>query len=112
MIGQTVGGYVILDRIGAGGMGEVYLGEHRRLERRAAIKFLLPGLSKDAALVSRFFNEARALSRIKHPGIVEVFDCDVLEDRAYIVMEYLEGESMAAVLARVGGVGGGEARTV
>jgi serine/threonine-protein kinase len=105
MIGQTVGGYVILDRIGAGGMGEVYLGEHRRLERRAAIKFLLPGLSKDAGLVARFFNEARALSRIQHPGIVDVFDCDVFEDRAFIVMEYLQGESLAAVVDRVGGIG-------
>jgi serine/threonine-protein kinase len=104
MIGRTVGGYVILERIGAGGMGEVYLGEHRRLERQAAIKFLLPGLSRDADLVTRFFNEARALSMIKHPGIVEVLDCDVLDDRAYIVMEYLVGESMGDVLARVGGL--------
>jgi serine/threonine protein kinase len=100
MIGQSVGGYTIVERIGAGGMGEVYVAEHRRLDRRAAIKFLLPGLSRDADLVSRFFNEARALSRIDHPGIVQVLDCDVLADRAYIVMELLEGESMAAVLAR------------
>lgn len=100
MIGQSVGGYVIVDRIGSGGMGEVYVAEHRHLERRAAIKFLLPGLSRDGELVSRFFNEARALSRVDHPGIVQVLDCDVLGDRAYIVMELLEGESLAAVLTR------------
>ena len=104
MIGNNVGGYVILSRIGAGAMGEVYLAQHRRLDRRAAIKILLPGLSKDPDLVARFFNEARALSRIQHPGIVEVYDCDVLEDRAYIIMEYLEGESMATVLERTGSV--------
>jgi serine/threonine-protein kinase len=103
MLGRTIGSYTILDRIGAGGMGEVYLAQHRRIDRRVAIKFLLPGLSKDAELVNRFFNEARATSVIKHPGIVEVFDCDVLDDRAYIVMEYLEGENLALVIERTGG---------
>jgi serine/threonine-protein kinase len=106
MIGRSIGSYTIVDKLGSGGMGEVYLAEHRRIARRAAIKFLLPSLSRDSDVVSRFFNEARATSLIKHPGIVEIFDCDVIEDRAYIVMEYLEGESLGAALDRVGSFAG------
>src|SRR3954447_18603179 len=106
MIGRIIGSYSIVDKLGSGGMGEVYLAEHRRIARRAAIKFLLPSLSRDSDVVARFFNEARATSVIRHPGIVEIFDCDVVEDRAYIVMEYLEGESLAGALNRVGSFAG------
>ncbi len=102
MIGRTLGSYTIVERIGAGGMGEVYLAKHRRIERKAAIKLLLPALSRDADIVSRFFNEARATSLITHPGIVQIFDCDVFEDRAYIVMEHLEGANVNVALARNG----------
>ncbi len=84
-------------------MGVVYLGEHRRIARRAAIKVLRPDLSDNAEIVTRFFTEARATSMIRHPGIVEVLDCDLLPDgNAYIVMEYLEGETLAAAIAREG----------
>ena len=70
-------------------MGEVYLAEHKYIARKAAIKFLLRDLSNSSELVGRFFAEARAASVIKHPGIVEVLDCDVHDGRAYIVMELL-----------------------
>jgi serine/threonine protein kinase len=106
MIGRTVGNYTIVDKLGSGGMGEVYLAEHRRIARRAAIKFLLPSLSRDGDVVARFFNEARATSLIRHPGIVEIYDCDVVDERAYIVMEYLDGESLGAAIARTGGFPG------
>jgi serine/threonine-protein kinase len=106
MIRRTVGSYTIVEKIGSGGMGEVYFAEHKRIARRAAIKFLLPSLSRDSDVVARFFNEARATSLIKHPGIVEIYDCDVVEDRAYIVMEYLDGESLASAIARTGGFAG------
>jgi serine/threonine protein kinase len=102
MIGRTIGTYTLVEKLGQGGMGEVYLAEHRRIGRRAAIKFLLPAFSKDADVVTRFFNEARAASVIKHPGIVEIYDCDVVDEEAYIVMEYLEGESLATTLRRTG----------
>jgi eukaryotic-like serine/threonine-protein kinase len=102
MIGRTIGSYTLVEKLGQGGMGEVYLAEHRRIGRRAAIKFLLPALSQDADVVTRFFNEARAASVIKHPGIVEIYDCEVVDEQAYIVMEYLEGESLAATLRRTG----------
>jgi serine/threonine protein kinase len=106
MIGRTIGSYTLVEKLGQGGMGEVYLAEHRRIGRRAAIKFLLPALSQDADVVNRFFNEARAASLIKHPGIVEIYDCDVIDEKAYIVMEYLEGESLAVALRRAGPLAG------
>jgi eukaryotic-like serine/threonine-protein kinase len=100
--GSHIGPYTIRRRLGAGGMGEVYLGEHRYLERRAAIKVLLPELSMNAEVVSRFFTEARAASRIEHPGIVQIVDCDRHQGgEAYIVMELLEGESLGDHLARL-----------
>ena len=106
--GSQVGAYTILRQIGAGGMGEVYEARHRHLDRRAAIKFLLPGYSSSEAVINRFFNEAKAASVIHHPGIVEILDCDVHQPtgRAYIVMELLAGEDLGTCLRRVGGFGG------
>jgi serine/threonine protein kinase len=101
--GDKIGTYTILRRLGSGGMGEVYLAEHVHIRRKAAIKVLLPELSSNAEVVSRFFNEARATGLLKHPSIVEVLDCDILPGgRAYIVMEYLAGESLGDYLGRVG----------
>ena len=102
-VGESIGPYNIVRRLGAGGMGEVYLARHRVLAREAAIKVLLPEISMDEAVVMRFFNEARATAQLRHPNIVEVFDCDTLPSgRAYIVMEFLAGESLRACLDRVG----------
>ena len=100
--GEQIGGYTVLHLLGKGGMGEVYLGQHRRVSRRAAIKVLVPELSQNQGVVERFFNEARAASLIRHPGIVEILDCDLYLDQAYIVMEYLDGESFGGYLYRTG----------
>ncbi len=82
-------------------MGVVYLARHRHIGRDAAIKVLLPELTKNDDIVSRFLTEARATAAIRHPGIVEILDCDIdPTGRAYIVMEYLRGESLANCLAR------------
>ena len=105
-VGQQIGGYTVVQRLGQGGMGEVYLAQHRRVARRAAIKVLIPELSKNASIMERFFTEARATSLIRHPGIVEVIDCDVQDGQAYIVMELLEGESLNDYVRRVGGLMG------
>jgi hypothetical protein len=103
MVGESVGAYKIVAKLGEGGMGAVYLGEHQRIARKAAIKVLLPEFSANPQIVARFFNEARATSLIRHPGIVEVTDCDVLPSgNAYIVMEALEGESLGSYLRRGG----------
>src|SRR5262249_50694860 len=102
MIGQIVGNYRVLAKLGQGGMGEVYMAEHRRIPRRVAIKLLLPELSANQSVVERFFAEARATAMINHPNIVEVIDCDLHQDRAFIVMTLLEGESLGARLRAQG----------
>jgi serine/threonine-protein kinase len=84
-------------------MGVVYLGQHTLLGRRAAIKVLLPMHSARPDIVNRFFNEARAVTTISDPGIVQVFDFGYHTDgSAYIVMEFLEGETLDRRLARLG----------
>jgi len=103
MLGERFGSFRALARLGQGSMGEVYLGEHQRIARRAAIKVLMAERTRDADTVRRLFIEARATSMIRHPGIVEIYDCDVHRNgRAYIIMEYLEGETLAKRLERVG----------
>ena len=103
-VGQLIGNYKVVRRIGAGGMGEVYEAVHQQIGTRAAIKVLLPTHSQDAEMLNRFFNEARAVNIVGHPGLVRIFECGRLPDgAAYIVMEYLEGESLRARLRRVGG---------
>jgi len=94
LIGQVVGNYRIISELGKGGMGIVYRAEHVQLGRLVAIKMLLPQLSNDAAIVQRFFNEARAASAIDHPGIVEIFDFGYTDGRAFLVMALLKGESL------------------
>ena len=106
-IGETIGSYTVLKQLGTGAMGEVYLAEHRHLKRKAAVKLLAPELVGRPDLLERFFLEARATSAIAHPGIVQVFDCEVdATGRPYIVMEFLDGETLAAVLARRGALPG------
>src|SRR5215468_7526901 len=101
-----VGTYRVVNKLGEGGMGTVYLGEHTLLGRPAAIKVLQPALSTNDEVVTRFFNEARAVTRIADPGIVQVFDFGLQpEVGAFIVMELLEGESMDGRLRRTGAVG-------
>jgi serine/threonine protein kinase len=103
VIGETVGSYKIVLKLGEGGMGEVYLAEHRYIARRAAIKFLLKELTSSEEVFNRFFTEARAASLIQHPGIIEVQDCGVHTDgRAYMIMEFLNGESVRGYLDRTG----------
>jgi eukaryotic-like serine/threonine-protein kinase len=103
MLGERFGSYKAVVKLGAGTMGEVYLGEHQRINRRAAIKVLMPALTQDPEAVRGFFTEASATSLIQHPGIVEIFDCDVhRRGWAYIVMEYLAGETLRARLERGG----------
>src|ERR1043165_324278 len=95
VVGVVIGNYQLVRKLGEGGMGAVYLGQHQLLGRRAAIKVLLPELSARPDIVSRFFNEARAVTSISDPGIVQVFDFGYHTDgSAFIVMEYLEGEPL------------------
>src|SRR5258707_6819952 len=91
-------------------MGMVFLAEHVLLERRAAIKTLLPTLSVHPEIVERFFNEARATSAIADPGVVQIFDFGYhVDGTAFIVMELLEGEALADRIERLGTLPVGDA---
>ncbi len=101
MLGTLVGQYRITGAIGKGGMGAVYAAEHTLIGRVAAVKVLLPEFSQNQEIVTRFFNEARAATAIRHPGIVEIYDFGYHADgSAYIVMELLQGEPLATRMAR------------
>src|SRR5688572_29330763 len=103
MLGQTIGNYRVVEKLSEGGMGAVYRVEHALIGKPAAIKVLLPELSQRHDIVDRFFNEAKATSAIRHPGIVEIFDFGYdAAGHAYIVMELLAGESLAARLRAQG----------
>jgi serine/threonine-protein kinase len=113
LIGQTFGNYRVTELIGEGGMGMVYLAEHPTIGRRAAVKILRSALTENPEITKRFFNEARAANAIRHPGIVEVFDCGTLPSGvSYIVMELLEGENLATRLRRLGRLSLVDARRV
>ncbi|HTR50430.1 MAG TPA: serine/threonine-protein kinase [Kofleriaceae bacterium] len=99
--GTDVGGYAIDGVLGRGGMGIVYSATHPLIGKRAAIKVLLPLLSKDQRAVERFVLEARAVNQIGHPNIVDIFAFGVLPDgRSYYVMDLLVGEPLRARLQR------------
>jgi serine/threonine-protein kinase len=101
VIGKTVGSYKITKELGEGGMGAVYLAEHTLMGKQAAVKVLLPQYCAVLEVVERFFNEAKAASMIKHPGIVDIYDFGKQEDgSAFIVMELLEGEALSDLLER------------
>jgi len=96
-LGKQVGAYRLVRRLGVGGMASVYLGEHTGIGDPVAIKILHRRHVTDAKMVRRFFDEARAVNRIEHPGIVRVFYCDRSDEvGVYLVMELLEGKTLLA----------------
>lgn len=103
--GFRIGGYVIKDMLGRGGMGAVYLAEHLELHRKVAIKVLVPGRDEDQVLaLERFIREARSAAALDHPNIVRIFDVARHNDVPYLVMEYVDGETLQQVLDRDGAV--------
>ena len=98
-IPEKIGPYRILRKLGEGGMGAVYEGLHELIERKVAIKILRPEYAAKPEFTARFFNEARAVNRVDHPGLVQISDYGQLPDTTtYIVMEFLNGESLATRL--------------
>ncbi len=100
LIGTTIGPYEILEKIGQGGMAEVYKGRHCELQRLVAIKFLGVHLKDDEQLTQRFKREARAIAALRHPNIVMVHDFGVSDHGHYMVMEYIEGADLRREMIR------------
>jgi eukaryotic-like serine/threonine-protein kinase len=99
MVGQTLSHYRILEQIGAGGMGVVYLAHDERLERDVALKVLPAGTLADETARKRFRREALTLSKLNHPNIATVFDFDADDDTDFLVTEYITGVTLDAKLA-------------
>ncbi|GAA3227068.1 serine/threonine-protein kinase [Nonomuraea helvata] len=96
--------YVLAGRLGGGGMGEVWRADDTVLGRAVAVKVLMPALSESPTFTQRFQNEARAMATLRHPGVVDVYDYGVCEvdgrQVSFLVMEYIQGESLDRVLRR------------
>ena len=110
-IGDELDGrYRILDHLGSGGMGEVFLAQHIALHRTEALKILKSSLASTQESVTRFRREARATNRLQHPNIVRVYDFGQLPDgRFYLSTEYVDGENLASLLANNGPMPAGRA---
>ena len=100
MIGTEIGNYRILDKIGAGGMGVVYKAIDTHLDRVVAVKALNPEFSGNPTLLERFRGEARAQAQLNHPNLATLYAFLVQDDVAYMVMEFVDGETFHAMLTR------------
>jgi len=98
----TLGNYVLMEKIGAGGMGQVFKAEHRRMHRTVAIKVLPPNMMKDAAAIARFEREVTAAAKLRHPNIVAADDADCANGVHFLVMELVEGDDLSALVKKNG----------
>jgi serine/threonine-protein kinase len=100
LIGRVIADrYLVLARLGEGGMGRVYLAEHVKMTRQCAIKVMNPSLMHDAESLARFAREASSAARILHPNVAAVFDYGEADKIVYLVMEYVDGDSLSTILA-------------
>lgn len=102
--GLMLGEYLIVDRLGAGGMGQVFVAEHRRMGRRVALKTLPTSLARDEETIQRFQREVRAAAQLSHPHIVTAYDAGETHGIHYFVMELVEGIDLARFIRKKGPV--------
>ena len=100
LAGQSIGHYKILQLLGSGGMGEVYLAEDRTLERNVALKFLARVFVDDPWARQRLMSEARAIAKLENPNICQVYGIEEISEHRFMVMQYIEGETLHALLRR------------
>ena len=98
----TIGKYKVLERLGSGGMGAVYLCEHKLMRRRVAVKVLPTAKAADPSALERFYREARAVAALDHPNIVHAYDIDQDESLHFLVMEYVDGSSLQDIVKKAG----------
>ena len=100
MIGKEISHYKIIEKIGQGGMGEVFLAHDTSLDRKVAVKFLPEYLKQDETARKRFVREARSAAALDHPFICAIHEVGEAEGKSFIVMEYLEGQTLRDRLAQ------------
>jgi serine/threonine protein kinase len=98
----SIGKYKVLERLGAGGMGSVYLCEHKLMRRRVALKVLPTAKAEDPSSLERFYREARAVAALDHPNIVRAYDIDQEDKLHFLVMEHVDGSSLQEIVKRAG----------
>jgi serine/threonine protein kinase len=98
----TIGKYKVLERLGSGGMGSVYLCEHKLMRRRVAVKVLPTAKAAEPSSLERFYREARAVASLDHPNIVHAYDIDQDETLHFLVMEYVDGSSLQDIIKKSG----------
>src|ERR1051325_9538181 len=106
LIGQTIGNYLVTQKLGEGGMGSVYLAEHPSIGKKVALKVLHSEFSSNQEVAARFFNEAKAVNDIGHPNIVDIVDFGIIpagpgglnEQLLHFIMEYLSGQTLSGLI--------------
>ncbi len=98
----TLGNYILMEKIGAGGMGQVFKAEHRRMHRMVAIKLLPAAMTKDKAAIARFEREVTAAARLRHPNIIAADDADQANGIHFLVMELVDGSDLSALVKKNG----------
>ena len=102
--GLVLGNYIILDRLGEGGMGQVYKARHKRMERLVALKMLPAATARSPEAVKRFQQEVKAAARLSHPNIVTAHDADEHQGMHFLVMEYVDGQDLKSAVENRGGL--------
>jgi len=100
MVDETISHYVVVEKLGEGGMGAVYLAEDKKLKRKAVLKFLHPNVTSDKNALERFEREAQAAAALNHPNIVTIYEIDQYEGQTFIAMEYMDGHSLREEISK------------